>query len=318
MEVATEMGYVVKPDANSETSEATILTLSLSCGTGADQAYLTGISEAALEHNIAIMSHHYRPQDSKKVLHPESQPRAIRTGPLDGIILLHRWPEDVVRQLRRRYPICSVIHTYPGLNIDVIGFEEREGMQQLMQHLVAGGHKKIGFFGYCTEMSWSRSRHAAYVENLGLINESYHPEHVIPVTLTQAAYEDVFPYPLGKIESLISQGVTAWVAASETLGYSLVRALLEKDYKIPADVCVTGFHAQTQTPYGLPKLTSTDLASEEIGRAALRRIVNQLANPNESHRTILLPSKISLGATTPASNKGRQAAQPESQPLGTV
>ena len=33
----------------------------------------------------------------------------------------NRWPQDVVRELRRRYPICSVIHTYPGLKIDVIG-----------------------------------------------------------------------------------------------------------------------------------------------------------------------------------------------------
>jgi LacI family transcriptional regulator len=259
---------------------------------------MTGISEAALDHNIAIMSHHYRPQDSKKVLYPDTQPRAIRTGQLDGIILLHRWPEDVVRELKRRYPICSVIHTYPGLNIDVVGVEEREGMQQLMQHLTASGHDKIGFFGYCTEMSWSRSRHAAYVENLGLMDKPYRPEYVFPVTLDQASYEDAFDLPTDQIESLIAQGVTAWVSASETLGYALTRCLLDKGYKIPQDVNVTGFHAQATPSYGLPKLTSTALASEEIGRAALRRIVNQIANPRESHRTILLPSKIVIGATT--------------------
>jgi LacI family transcriptional regulator len=294
------MGYVMGKHGSSDPSEASVLTLSLCfSGTGSsDQGYLTGISEAALDHNVAIMSHHYRPQDCKKVLYPDTQPRAIRTGQLDGIILLHRWPEDVVRELKRRYLICSIIHTYPGLNIDVIGVEERESMQQLVQHLVASGHDKIGFFGYCTDMSWSRSRHAAYVENLGLVGMPYRPENVFAVTLEQASYEETFDFNTEKIESLIAQGVTAWISASEILGYALTRTLLDKGYKIPQDVNITGFHAQATAPYGLPRLTSSVLASEEIGRAALRRIVNQIANPRESHRTILLPSKIVVGATT--------------------
>jgi LacI family transcriptional regulator len=298
LETAAQMGYVLGKNSGNENSEASILTLSLGYHGESDQGYLTGISEAAIDHNVAVMSHHYRPQECKKVLYPDSQPRALRTGQLDGIILLHRWPIDVVRDLRRRYPICSVIHTYPGLKIDVIGVEERESMEELMRHMATTGSKRIGFFGYCTEMSWSRSRHAAYVEALGIMGMPYQPDLVIPVSLAQAAAEEVFVFPTEKIEALISQGVTAWVCASETLGHSLTRSLLDKGIKIPQEVSITGFHAQTNSPYGLPKLTSTQLASEEIGRAALRRILTQIENANELHRTILLPSKMVIGETT--------------------
>jgi LacI family transcriptional regulator len=302
LETATEMGYVLGEQDGIADTETSILTLSLGYQGAADQGYLTGISEAAIDHNIAVMSHHYRPQECKKVLYPDSQPRALRTGQLDGIILLHRWPQDVVRELRRHYPICSVIHTYPGLKIDVIGVEERESMEELMRHLASSGSKGIGFFGYCPEMSWSRSRHAAYVEALGLMEMPYQAEHVIPATLNQALAEEVFAFPTEKVEALIHQGVTSWVCASEILGYTLTRCLLERGVKIPENVQVTGFHAQQNPPYGLPRLTSTELAAEEIGRAALRRILTQIEYPKESYRTILLPCRMLLGETTLAAH----------------
>ncbi len=298
LDTAAEMGYVVSERGEDVSSEASVLTLSLSYGGTADQGYLTGISEAAVAHNVAVMSHHYRPQDCKGVLYPDSQPRALRTGHVKGIILLHRWPEDVVRELRRRCLICSVVHTYAGLKVDVVGVEERGGMEELIRHLVFSGKTKIGFFGYCTAMSWSRSRHAAYVEMLGLMDMPYNPKHVIPVSLPQASAEEVFAFPTGEIENLISEGVTAWVCASEILGYSLTRSLLERGYKIPEHISVTGFHARPSSPYGLPRLTSTQLPAEELGRAALRRILTQIANPNELHRTILLPCHMVVGATT--------------------
>ncbi len=324
LEMAAEMGYVLGKHGGSEESEASILTLSLGYHGASDQSYLTGISEVAIDRNVAVMSHHYRPQECKKVLYPDSQPRALRTGQLDGIILLHRWPQDVVRELKRRYPICSVIHTYPGLKIDVIGIEEREGMEELMRHLVSTGSKEIGFFGYCAEMSWSRSRHAAYVEALGLLNLPYQPEHVIPVTLAQASAEEAFTFPTEKIEALIAKGVTSWVCSSETLGYTLTRCLLEKGYKIPEQVSITGFHAQLNPPYGLPRLTTTESASEEIGRAALRRILMQVSNPKESHRTILLPCRMIVGETTkpapltPASESSSAAELPIDPPSASA
>jgi LacI family transcriptional regulator len=188
------------------------------------------------------------------------------------------------------------------LEIDVIGIDEREGMIDLVRHLAAAGHRRIGFFGFCRTMSWSRSRLGAYVEALAEMELDYDPESVIEVSLPEALAENLLTNMpvVDKVAARIRHGVKAWVGASENLGYSLCRGVLDRGFQIPQEVAVTGFHqSMGANVYGLPILTTTTSSSEELGAAALRRLVNHIENPDESRRSILLPCTYTQGETTP-------------------
>jgi DNA-binding LacI/PurR family transcriptional regulator len=303
IEEARALGYTWdETSRRAETGTRNVLMLSQVGNASLDGPYLSGLSHAAVELNLSLLAHHFKPEECEQIMDPALQPRALQSGAVDGVVLLHRWPAKVVSKLAHELPVVSIVHDYPGAPIDFVGIDEREGMIDLVRHLVAAGHRKIGFFGFCRTMSWARSRLGAYVEALSEMALEYDPVNLVEVSLEDALAETVVPAisAATRVRERVGQGVRAWIGASENLGYSLCRAILDQGLKIPDDVAITGFHASPRgSMYGLPTLTSTVSSSEELGAAALRRLVNHIQNPDESRRSILLPCTYFQGATTP-------------------
>jgi LacI family transcriptional regulator len=235
-----------------------------------------------------------------QVLDARYQPPALRTGDVSGIVLMHRWPEDVVAELAKRLPVVSIVHAYPLAGVDLIGVDDREGVLMLVRHLLAKGHRKIGFFGYCRGMSWARSRYFAYLEALAEQDIVSDLKDMVTVSLDEAQATGLVEMPdsIDQVMSRISSGVTAWIGGSDMLAYSLSRSLLARGLSIPKDVAITGYHALSTPVVGLPQMTSTRVVSEELGAAALRRLASRIDNPEEARRSILLPAEFVAGETT--------------------
>jgi len=302
-EAAEELGYR-GGEMLSQKKFSNILTLSQGIGFDTDQEYLAGMSSAAIALNMSLISHHYRPEECANVLKPEHQPRALTSGQVDGIVLIHRWPEHIAKALRRQYPVVSIIHDYPGTDVDVISLDDRGGMDQLVSHLLGAGYKRIGFFGLCSKMTWSRSRFAGYVDALVQHGQEVRMKDLVEITLEEALSETEFHAgpPLGRAADLTRQGVDAWVCSSEMTARSLMEYLTSQGFKVPRNVGITGFHA-SQSP-GLPPgmlLTSTEAPTAELGASALRRLVHRIEGTDSSRRIILLPCSLRPGATTRSS-----------------
>ncbi|MDX6765247.1 MAG: LacI family DNA-binding transcriptional regulator [Candidatus Methylacidiphilales bacterium] len=301
LEVARSLGYQVENRNKSPQANRTVLMLSQAGDASVDGAYLSGLSAASVEQNLTLISHHSRPEDCERLLDPQFQPNVLRSGEAQGVILLHRWPDSVVRYLADRIPVVTVVHTYPGVLLDCIGIQEREGMSLLVAHLVAQGARKIGFFGFCREVSWSRSRFGAYVEALAENGLPFQQDLVVETSLAETLDERQLADLAGasKVFQKMGEGVRHWVGASENLSQSIHGLALARGLSIPRDLALTGFHgASGSRAYGRPILTTTLSSSEELGAAALRRLVTRITNPNESRRTILLPCEFLQGEST--------------------
>jgi DNA-binding LacI/PurR family transcriptional regulator len=299
--MAEEMGYQVAGQKPAKKSFGSVLALSQGHGVGSNQRYLAGISRAAMEMNLSLVSHHYLLEECEQVLQPAHQPRALRAKAIDGIVLMHHWPDRVVEELGKQFPIVSIVHSYPEREVDVIALDDQRGMVALVRHLMAMGHRSFGFLGLCREMSWSRSRFAAYVAALAYHGLVYHPENTLTVEISDVIAD--VKYPEGPMTASlmrqIDRGVRAWVGSSEGLAGGALAYLLERGVKVPEEVSVTGFHGAARSlGLGLPPLTSTDTSSEEIGATALRRLARRMEFPSESCRTILLPCELLPGGTT--------------------
>lgn len=278
-----------------------VLTLSQGFSSASDAGYLAGLSSAAVGMNMSLISHHYQPEDCANVLNPAFQPRALTAGQVDGIVLIHRWPDEIARALRESFPVVSIIHSYPGSDVDVVSLDDRGGVNELVAHLVAGGYRRIGFYGLCKEMTWSRARFGGYVEAMVLNDRAVRVEDVIQVPLAEAAAESEFfgTESLQRAVAAAKAGVDAWVCASEMLASTLLQSLTDAGFDVPGQVGVTGFHAaQSHGNLQRTVLTSTESPSAELGAAALRRLVHRLEGTDLSSRIILLPCKLLPGATT--------------------
>ena len=69
---------------------------------------------------------------------------------------------------------------------------------------------------------------------------------------------------------------------------------------MPEDVALTGYHKGGFTLPDVPNITSTIIQDEDLGEAALRRLMHRFTHPAESQRSILLPVALSQGVTTRA------------------
>lgn len=307
LEKAGELGYVLPglqgPDIQARPHQ--IMALATTVAPGTDQAFLTGMSRTSIAMNLAVLSHHVQPDDCHSVLNHELQPVAMRAGMVDGVVLIHYWPTDVAAKIAERFPTVSIVHHYPGTQADHVGIDDRVSADFLVSHFLAGGHSKIGFFGYCPDVSWSRSRLAAYMEAMLHRNMPHDRRDIIPVSLAQSLTNREFADDGWgpKVLARLKQGVDAWVCPSAGMAASLLVFLAQKGLKVPREVALASCSERYPDRNQLPEVTMMHVVSEELGAAALRRLVNRLQTPRETSRSILLPPEFVMGQTTRAATR---------------
>ncbi|MDX2082233.1 MAG: LacI family DNA-binding transcriptional regulator [Terrimicrobiaceae bacterium] len=299
-EAAQEMGYR-SGEFLAPKRPINILTVSQGISYQSDHEYLAGMSSAAVTLNMSLISHHYRPEECRNLLRPEFQPRALTSGQIDGIVLIHRWPDEVAAALRKSLPVVSIVHEYPGTDVDVISLDDRSGMDELVGHLSGAGYRRIGFFGYCPEMTWARTRLAGFVAALFRRRLEFRAKDIVEVSLEEALSEMEFTggSALSRVTELTRNGVDAWIAASHMTAVSLHHHLLSEGFKVPRDVGMASFHSPRPSPASAaPLFTTTEAPSAELGVAALRRLVHRIEGSDTSRRIILLPCTVHAGPTT--------------------
>jgi LacI family transcriptional regulator len=268
-----------------------------------DLSYRTGMNRASVALNFAMLSHYVSGEECATLLDPRYQPTALKGGLVDALVLVHRWPQDVAAELAQKWPSVSIMHHYPDAPLDYIGIDDRNGMLSLVRHLSATGRNRIGFFGLCREMSWACSRFAAYVEALVSTGLPYDGRNVVEINLVNAMSPTNFPVD-GWWEQVRTatraNRVDAWICSSAATSHTLCRVFLDQHFRMPEDIAVAGYHRGVSAPADLPSITSTVVADEELGAAAVHRILHRLEYPEESHRSILVPVKFVQGATTAA------------------
>ena len=223
----------------------------------------------------------------------------MSAGLLSGLILVYRWPVEIVKALTKSMPSVSIAHKYAGVDIDVLSIDNQGGVELLMNRLHGLGHRRIGFFGRCGSLYWSSARFGAYVTAMTSLGLTYRPEWVVDVDLERLTNPELsWSEYCEKGREIVRDGVTAWICASEPAGWALMDCLQAEGIRVPEDVSVVGFHAPDQPMAGKPLLTSVKASYEAIGAAALRRVLYRVQNPAESNRSILFPCELQIGRST--------------------
>ncbi len=301
LKLAQKLGYTVrlrgKAAAEAEACYLGVLVQSPE-SSWTHTRYLVGLSQAATAMNVTLIVHHVSFQDCLNIVHADRQPPAMRDGRVKGLCLVHRWPEDIARQLSEKFACVSVVHFYPGAKVDLVDMDHRGGMNILAEHLYRLGHRKIGYFGYCSDMSWSRARYAGYVEAMTKLRLELNPawaiefgtevfEHrLVPATAPEQALQ------------LIKSGVRAWMATNEWAGQMLAQIVRDAGLRVPEDVSITGFDNTDTVPRPVVQLTSVGVSLSVIGTAAIQRLHHRLDNPEEPRQNILFDVEFAPGNST--------------------
>lgn len=247
--------------------------------------YIAGMSAAAPRLNASLIFHHVETADCHSILDPQHQPPLMRNGMMLSLILVFRWPDDVVRELSKRYACVSLQHDYANVYMDVVRADYGQAMQAMMQHLYDLGHRRIGFIGRCGELSWSRWRFTGYLDSLFQLGLDFGPKQVVEVQAEVLERyldrDERWNAYVDNVAEQVRRGVRAWMAASDWAGYCLCRGLIDRGFRVPEDVSITGFDATDEAELGCPRLTSMFLPLEDMGAEAVRRAVHRQSHGDE-------------------------------------
>ncbi len=153
--------------------------------------------------------------------------------------------------------------------------DDKKSMTGMVEHFVSEhGFRKICFMGGPSERLDAQLRLDSYLEVMN--------NHDIPVT-EHMLFEGDFWKNKGKdaVEWFLSDGLPeAIVCANDYMAISVCKALEEKGYRIPEDVCVSGFDNVKEASFFEPPIATVDISRDDLGKSAVELIdrVNQREN----------------------------------------
>ncbi|MEU6172986.1 LacI family DNA-binding transcriptional regulator [Streptantibioticus parmotrematis] len=162
-----------------------------------------------------------------------------------------------------------------GNPVMTLGFDNRGGAEQLTRHLIRLGHRRIGCVAGPIDRTTTRHRlegHRNALAAYGLARECG--------GLTAYGYYDRSSGHRAALELLDRcPGLTAIVAANDTVALGVIAALRERGLRVPRDVSVTGFDDLPFSVDATPALTTVRLPLHEAGARAGRLVMGRETTP---------------------------------------
>lgn len=174
-------------------------------------------------------------------------PNLLRSRRVDALILLGQPSHDYARLLTDQpLPVIALDFHDPSLKMDSIVGDGTYGAAQLTEHLIARGHRDIGFLGNVKATSSIMERYLGYTAAMILHDLPVRSEWVIPDrTLGNVTLEPELPETLP----------TAFVCNCDVMARVLIRALRQRGLRVPEDVSVVGYDDFNNQPGSLPLTT---------------------------------------------------------------
>ncbi|MEU3917790.1 LacI family DNA-binding transcriptional regulator [Streptomyces sp. NPDC029004] len=166
--------------------------------------------------------------------------------------------------------------------VAALAFDNRGGGRRLTEHLVALGHRRIGYVAGPTERTTTRHRlegHRAALAAAGIDGDQDRLTVHGPYA-RRSGYD-------ATLELLRRDpGLTAVVAANDTVALGACAALRDQGMRIPEDVSVAGFDDLPFSIDAVPALTTVRLPLYEAGARAGRLAMGAEAPPPGGIATI--------------------------------
>jgi LacI family transcriptional regulator len=233
----------------------------------------------------------------------------MRNGNWRGTILIYPFAEQAVEIISRRLSTVAVLESYNQPGLDIIDTDDASAISSLVARLADSGHRRIGFLSwdYPVGGHWVARRFSGYVEALFNRGLPFRPEWVLNVdkNLPRLSPTQVADAVAQKIRE---DHVTAWVCAADHQAYQLAHDLPVRGLRVPEDCSITGFDGLDPAS-GQKRVTSMRVPHEQIGSAAVTRLVNRIQHPTAPRRKILVEAEFVAGESITAPSDARRPVQ---------
>lgn len=164
-------------------------------------------------------------------------------------------------------------------------------MHELVEHyVVKHGMRRIHFVKGVKGNADAEARYRAYEDVL--------TENGIPIVPERISQGDFYVTGAEQAAREILQSKLpfpeAIVCANDIMASTICSKLMEKGYRVPEDVAISGYDCTLEGQMQYPKLTTVRMRSKELGKVACETLVDMLDGKNVE-KEILLPDEVIYG-----------------------
>ena len=192
-----------------------------------------------------------------------------------GIILLatEMTPEDLERFRAARVPIVLLDSYFRNCSYDSVLINNADAAYRATSFLIENGHTGIGYLQSSKPINNFHYRRQGHLDALmehGIVTDRQNQICLEPSM--EGSYRDMKAMLDGRRESL----PTAFFADNDIIAFGAMKALMEKEVRIPEDVSLVGFDDMPFCEMTNPRLTTIKVFKQEMGSISVRRLIQKM------------------------------------------
>jgi DNA-binding LacI/PurR family transcriptional regulator len=293
LQIADEMGYVANPMARGLRGLSNTIGVVITDITRPFAGELLQQLSLAADHfNYGLML--YSQGDKEHEERSEHYASLLVNGINDGVILNSMVDYEVYLNHLKQNDIPFVLldnHEYPG-EPKVVP-TNRRGMVDATRHLLALGHRRIGFISGPRNHSAANERLRGYFEALKEVG--------IPVDhelIHEGDFSQIAGFQLGRKILSMDHTPTAIIASNDGMAFGVMEAIRERGLQIGVDISLIGFDDVPMAALVDPPLTTVRQPLEQIAIEALELLINLIERRPPARLQRELPTELIIRQTT--------------------
>jgi len=239
---------------------------------------------------VALLGNtHESPERQHKVLESlmEYHPSGIILSPTEGSDMA-----DIEQTIGRQTPLL-VFNRAPAdtasarFDYDYLCLDNRTGMREATEYLLARGHRRIAFYGGHADSSSCRERRQGYQDALRAAGIAVRKRWMFEMAPTRVA-ANAHTSALCRLRP----APTAAVCYNDAVALGLMQGLAHQGLRPGHDVAVTGFDNIPEAALGNPSLTTLNADPRTRGRQAAELLLQRIADPSLPRRSVNVPVQL--------------------------
>ncbi|MBO9039933.1 MULTISPECIES: LacI family DNA-binding transcriptional regulator [Curtobacterium] len=210
---------------------------------------------------------------------------------VDGLILNPVSLSASVLASTEGLPPTVVIGEVEPEHVDQVHVDSRAAAEQVTEHLIAHGHRRIAVVGASPEgaaTATSELRERGYTAALTAAGITPDPSLRVPLpawttssaATTFAAWLDERPLP------------DAVFAFTDSIAFGVLHVLAARGVRVPEQVSVIGFDDVDAAAYAIPSLSTVSFDRRAFATAALDLLTRRIADRGAAPETVVVPHRI--------------------------
>ncbi|TWH21504.1 LacI family DNA-binding transcriptional regulator [Prauserella rugosa] len=232
--------------------------------------------------------------------------RALRAHRVEGLLLVSApGDKEVVDELlAAEVPTVLLDRLTTRSDVDQVGPENIQAMSALTEHVVAQGHRRVGFVSGPEGQVTSDERVLGHRLGLGRAGVPWNAELVAAGDFSREGGAAALAQLL-----TLAEPPTAVLAADDAMSAGVLLEARRRGLRIGTDLALAGFDDPEWADLVEPPLTTMAQPVADIGREAMRLLLRRFADPECDAETVRLSPQLRVRASCGAvSSSPRETA----------